>query len=364
MRPSRAVVDLDALRHNLGVAARRAPGSKNIAVVKANAYGHGMAEAARALEGTADALAVATMDEAVALRDRGIDGPLLVLQGSTTREDLAEAAARKLWLMVHEHGQLEQLLAHRGRPLHAWLKVDTGMHRLGFAPADAVSACDALFASEAVAQPPVLATHLACADELDSPVTAGQLAEFAKAAAGRALPRSIANSAGILHWPDSHADWNRPGIMLYGCEPTGVHGEDSELRPVMTLSSEIMAIRDLAPGEGVGYGHRWRAESPARIGTISVGYADGYPRHARNGTPVWVKGRRAALAGTVSMDMITVDLTGRDDVSVGDPVELWGPNVLVNEVAACADTIGYDLLAGMPARLPRIYLGSIYLGSE
>ena len=355
MRPSRAIVDLDALRHNLGVAARRAPGSKTIAVVKANGYGHGLVEVARALEGPADALAVATMDEAVALRDAGLCGPLLVLQGPTNAGDPGEAAARDLWLMVHERGQLQRLLQHRGKPLTAWLKIDTGMHRLGFLPTDAGAACDALLASDAVAGPPVLCTHLACADELDNPATARQLGEFADVTAGRGLPRSIANSAGILHWPDSHADWNRPGIMLYGCEPTGVHGEDSELRPVMTLSSEIMAIRDLAPGEGVGYGHRWRAESPARIGTISVGYADGYPRHARNGTPVWVKGRRAALAGTVSMDMITVDITGRDDVAVGDPVELWGPNVPVNEVAACADTIGYDLLAGMPARLPRVY---------
>ena len=358
MRPSRAIVDLDALRHNLGLAARRAPGSKNVAVVKANAYGHGMVEAARALEGPADALAVATMDEAVALRDSGIDGPLLVLQGTSTREDVAEAAARDLWLMVHEHGQLEHLLAHRGRPLTAWLKIDTGMHRLGFQPADAAVACDALLASDAVAQPPVLCTPLACADEPVSPVTEKQLDEFAGVADGRGLPRSIANSAGILYWPNSHADWNRPGIMLYGCEPCGAFDGESELRPVMTLTSEIMAIRDVAAGEGVGYGHRWRADGPARIGTVSVGYADGYPRHAKNGTPVWVRGRRAELVGTVSMDMITVNLSGRDDVSVGDPVELWGPNIPVNEVAACAGTIGYDLLAGMTNRLPRKYIES------
>ena len=193
MRPSRAVVDLAALRHNLRVAARHAPDSKNIAVVKANAYGHGMLEAARALEGPADALAVATMDEAVTLRDAGIHGPLLVLQGTTSREDVAEAAARKLWLTVHDHGQLEQLLSHRGHPLNAWLKIDTGMHRLGFAPADAGAACDALLASEAVAQHPVLCTHLACADELESPVTKQQRAAFADCAQGYSLPLSIAN---------------------------------------------------------------------------------------------------------------------------------------------------------------------------
>jgi alanine racemase len=359
VRPSRARVDLDALRHNLGVAAQRAPGSKNVAVVKANGYGHGLVEVARALEGPADALAVATMDEAVALREAGIAGPLLVLQGTTTTGDVAEAGARNLWLMVHEHGQLADLLAHQGAAITAWLKVDTGMHRLGFAPADVPAACDALLASGAVAHPPVLCTHLARADELDQPTTARQLEAFHDVTADRKLPRSIANSAGILHWPDSHADWNRPGIMLYGCEPTGAFGGESELRPVMTVTSEIMAIRDIAAGEGVGYGHRWRADGPARIGTVSVGYADGYPRHAKNGTPVWVKGRRAALVGTVSMDMITVDLTGLDDVSVGDPVELWGPNVPVNEVAAHAGTIGYDLLAGMPPRLPRTHRGQV-----
>jgi alanine racemase len=313
---------------------------------------------ARALEGPADALAVATMDEAVTLREAGIAGPLLVLQGPTTRGDVAEASARGLWLMIHEAGQLDRLLAHRDRPLTAWLKIDTGMHRLGFGPAAAAAACDALLASAAVAQPPVLCTHLACADDLDDPATERQLAAFREVTAGRGLPRSIANSAGILHWPAAHADWNRPGIMLYGCEPTGAGIGESALRPVMTVTSEIMAVRDIDRGEGVGYGHRWRASVPSRIGTIPVGYADGYPRHAGNGTPVRVKGRRAALVGTVSMDMITVDLTGHDDVAVGDPVELWGPNVPVNEVAAHAGTIGYDLLAGMTARLPRVYLAS------
>ncbi len=355
MRPSRALIDLDALRHNLSVAARYAPGSKNLAVIKANAYGHGMEEAARALGPHADALAVATIDEAVSLREAGINDSVLVLQGVSTRDEVREAAARKLWLMVHDGGQLQVLLGHNGPPLGVWLKIDTGMHRLGIAPADVADACARLTASPAVSQPPVLCTHRACADDLESPVTAQQLGLFSNCTEDLALPLSIANSAGIMHWPETSSDWNRPGIMLYGCEPTGAYVGESELEAVMTVTSEIMAIRDIGPGEGVGYGHRWKADAPSRIGTVSIGYGDGYPRHASNGTPVLVNGKRLPLVGTVSMDMITVDLSGHDEVRVGDPVEAWGKNLPVNEVAWHAGTIGYELLAGMTARLPRVY---------
>lgn len=355
MRPAKATIDLDALRHNLALAARSAPESRNVAVIKANGYGHGMIEAARALRGAADALAVATMDEAVTLRDAGIEASLLVLQGANTAGDISEAAGKDLWLMVHEPRQLEWLESHEGPPVGAWLKIDTGMHRLGFLPSDAPRAIDRLLACDAVAGEPVLCTHLARADETDNPETTRQVDAFQRVSDGRGLPASIANSAGILHWPAAHADWNRPGIMLYGSDPTGSFPGEPELKPVMTVTSEITAVRDIPSGDGVGYGHRWIAEAPARIGTVAIGYADGYPRHARNGTPVWVRGGRVPLAGTVSMDMITVDLSGREDVRVGDPVELWGGNIPVNEVAACAGTIGYELLAGMPARLPRVY---------
>jgi len=355
MRPSKAIVDLDALRHNLALAARHAPDSRNIAVIKANAYGHGMIEAARALENDADALSVATMDEAVVLREAGIGGPLLVLQGHHSPDDIGEAAARDLWLMLHERGQADTLLRHSGPPVRTWLKIDTGMHRLGIPPGEAGAVIDSLLASAAVAGLPVLCTHLACADETENPATARQVEIFHSTVKGRSLPTSIANSAGIMHWPATHADWNRPGIMLYGSDPTNACPGHPELKAVMTLQSEVMAVRDIAAGEGVGYGARWVAEKPARIATVSIGYGDGYPRHAPNGTPVLVNGKRAPLAGTVSMDMITVDITGREDVRVGDPVELWGPNLPVNEIAACAGTIGYELLAGMTARLPRVF---------
>jgi alanine racemase len=357
VRPSRAIVDLAALRRNLARAARCAPAAKNVAVIKANGYGHGLVPVARALAEAADALAIATIDEALVLRDAGVAAPLLVLQGATKPDDVNEAAARDLWLMLHRMDQVDAVCrATSDRPISAWLKIDTGMHRLGIAPQDTAQACAALAAAPNVAGRIVLCTHLASADDLDDPTTRRQLAAFDACTKGLDLPRSIANSAGILYWPEAHAEWNRPGIMLYGCEPSGAaDGGDAGLEAVMRITSEIIAIRDVPPGEGVGYGHRWRSNAPARIGTVSVGYGDGYPRHAPNGTPVWVNGRRAPLAGTVSMDMITVDLSGRDDVRIGDEVELWGPNVPVNEVAAHAGTIGYDLLAGMTARLPRVY---------
>jgi alanine racemase len=280
-----------------------------------------------------------------------------VLQGAHTRNDVAEAAEHCLWLMAHSMDQVNTLCRDRsGDPVSAWLKIDTGMHRLGIDPQDTASACAALAAAATVVNPVVLCTHLACADETTSPMTPRQLEVFEVCTAGLGLPRSIANSAGILYWPQSHAEWNRPGIMLYGCDPAGsADSGEAGLEAVMRVTSEIIAIRDVRPGEGVGYGQRWRAAKPARIGTVSIGYGDGYPRHAPDGTPVWVRGRRVPLAGTVSMDMITVDLSGHDDIRVGDEVELWGPNLAVNEVAAHAGTIGYELLAGMTARLPRVY---------
>ena len=358
MRPSKAIIDLAALQANLDFAAGLSPNAKNVAVIKANAYGHGMVEAALALQFRTEALAVATIDEALILRAAGVEGPLLVLQGASTVADVEEAAANSLWLMLHEPGQLELLQKAGGSdPVTVWLKIDTGMHRLGFSPGQAVTALESLTTLARVVQPPVLCTHLACADMLQSPVTQQQLSTFSAFAQGKGLPRSIANSAGIMHWPDSHAAWNRPGIMLYGCDPTGGFGDDQPgLTPVMTVVSEILAIRDLSAGESVGYGHRWTAQTPSRIGTISLGYGDGYPRHAPSGTPVLVNGRRVPLAGTVSMDMITVDLTGHEDVRVGDPVEAWGKNLPVNEVAKYAGTIGYELLAGMTSRLPRVFI--------
>lgn len=359
MRPTRAIVRLDNIVHNLGVAARLAPGSNNVPVIKANAYGHGAVEVARALAPHAPALAVAFIDEAVALREAGIDHPLLVLQGPSQAGDVVTAATNGFSLMLHEPGQVRWVgEARLPGPITTWLKMDTGMHRLGLAGGQVRPALEQLRASGNTHGDTVVATHLSRADEPAHDFTRDQLAVFTEHTRGLSLPLSIANSAGILAWPESHADWNRPGYMLYGHCPTNASSPGApaaELRPAMTLTSEIISIRALSPGEGVGYGQRWRAGRPSRIGTVAIGYADGYPRHAPNDTPTWVGGVRAPLVGTVSMDMITVDLTEVPGARVGDRVELWGENVSVNEVAARAGTIGYELLAGLTGRVPLEY---------
>lgn len=357
MRPTRAIVDLAALRHNLGRARRLCPSAKNVAVIKANGYGHGAVAVARALAADADAFAVAFLEEAIALRDAGIETPILILEGLDGAESFAEAAARDFWPMIHRKDQVEKLLQARvENPLTAWVKLDTGMHRLGLNLAEAESAMTRLAESGRLAAPPVLCTHLACADDRHSSMTMDQVEAFRRFASRHPAPVSIANSAGILYWPESHGDWNRPGYMLYGHCPAG--GQDAAalgLKPAMRLVSELIAVRQVPAGESVGYGQRWRAQRPSVIGTVPIGYADGYPRHAQDGTPVLVNGHKAPLAGTVSMDMITVDLTDLPSTKVGDPVELWGGALSVNEVAAAAGTIGYQLLAGLTGRVPVCY---------
>jgi alanine racemase len=228
------------------------------------------------------------------------------------------------------------------------------MHRLGLSPDDLDQVLDRLQAGGREVS--VLCTHLACADDLDNDATREQIELFIECASGKGLPLSISNSAGILAWPDSHADWNRPGYMLYGDSPMiGDIDAARSLQPAMTLRSEIIAIREIAAGESVGYGGRWQAKRPSKIGTVACGYADGYPRHAPDGTPTLVDGRVAPLVGTVSMDMITLDLTGYEDVTVGASVELWGSGVAVSDVATRSGTIGYELLTGVTQRVPRIF---------
>jgi len=352
-RKTEAHIDLDTIRANFALASSLAPRSKTLPVIKANAYGHGMLRVAEALRDDAPAFAVATIDEALELREAGIGKPLLVLQGVMTQAACKVAASKKLTLVVHSVEQLEVLFAARVS-LAAWLKVDTGMHRLGLSPGDVADAHRRLNASGIDVQ--VVCTHLACADDLDNDATRSQLARFDAATAGLGLPRSIANSAGVLAWPGSHAEWNRPGYMLYGSSPFARYVESaSGLQAAMTLRSEIIAIRAVAQGEPVGYGERWTAERPSIIGTVAIGYADGYPRHAPNGTPTLVNGKLAPLVGTVSMDAITIDLTEHDNAAVGDSVELWGTGIAVNSVAEAAGTIGYQLLTGVSSRVRRIY---------
>ncbi len=345
-------IDLGALRSNLKAIRRLAPKSRVMAVIKANAYGHGLIAVARALE-SADALAVARLGEALNLREAGIKAPILLLEGVLDREQLDAAAAAELELIVHCAEQLELLkAAPAGARFKVWLKLDSGMNRLGFKGDDFQAAHAALGALPCVQQPFNLCTHLSSADSPELPTTAEQLMVFGVAT--RSLPgeRSLENSAAILSFPDSQADWVRPGVALYGISPfRGSTGADHGLRPVMTLCSRVIALKELAEGEQVGYGGDWSATRPTRLAIASVGYGDGYPRSAASGTPVLVNGERAGLAGRVSMDMLAIDVTETQPVKVGDPVVLWGEGLPVEEVALWAETIPYTLVCGISQRV-------------
>ncbi len=357
-RPAQARIDLAALRHNYRLALQLAPHSKAVPAVKANAYGHGAVDVARALEPLVPAFGVACIEEALELREAGIEKPILLLEGIFTADEVAVAAAENFWMMVENRIQLEALVdAELASPVSAWLKVDSGMHRLGISPDDVRGFYNALRESANVKGDVVLATHFACSDELDNDFTARQIQCFKSAVEGIEAPLSMANSAAILGWQEAHADWNRPGYMLYGTSPFAhSHEHGDKLQPVMTLRSAVIGIREIGVGESVGYGSSWVSERPSRIATVAIGYGDGYPRHAPSGTPVLIKGRRMPLAGRVSMDMITVDVTDLNEVVIGDEVILWGPDLPVNEIAKQAGTIGYELITRMPLRTPRVYL--------
>ncbi|MGH8279690.1 MAG: alanine racemase [Gammaproteobacteria bacterium] len=351
-RATRATINLSALRHNLQRARALAPGVHVLAMVKANAYGHGISAVAQALAG-ADAFGVASLDEALAIRRAGLAHPIVLLEGIFGAEELGAAARNGCELVVHDAQQLRLLeAALPDVTLRVWLKVDSGMHRLGFAPTEVAAAWQRLNAAAAVRKPPRLMTHLACADERENLATRAQLEVFARATAGLEAERSVANSAGLLAWPESRADWVRPGILLYGVSPfAGRCGADEGLISVMTMSTELITVKDVARGAGVGYGQHWIAPADTRIGIAAIGYGDGYPRHAPNGTPVLVNGRRCPLVGRVAMDMIAIEL-GRDSrAAVGDPVVLWGPGLPVEEIATAAGTIAYELLCGVTQRV-------------
>lgn len=352
-RKTEARINLNAIRANLDLAGSLAPGSQSVAVIKADAYGHGMLHVAAALQDFAPAFAVATIDEALELRESGIRNTVLVLQGATSATAYKAAAANGLTLVVHTQEQVKNLLA-AGVSLPVWLKIDSGMHRLGLPPGECADVHQRLLGGGIDVQ--VVCTHFSCADDLDSDATAQQIERFSSATASLGLPRSLANSAAILTRSESHAEWIRPGYMLYGNSPFATDVDNGrDLQPAMSLQSEVISIREVRPGESVGYGARWTAQQPSIIGTVAIGYGDGYPRHAPNGTPTGVNGRVAPLVGRVSMDSIAVDLTGHSGVAVGDRVELWGESIAVNEVAAAAGTIGYELLTGVSSRVPRIY---------
>lgn len=353
--PIRAVIETAALRHNLAVVRRQAPRARILAVVKANAYGHGSVVAAKALA-DADAFAVARLEEAIQLREAGLTQPMLLLEGVFDGEQLAVAARHGFELVVHSPMQLALLQAWRGgHRFRTWIKCDSGMHRLGFAVEDFGAAYAALTTCAAVSGAPVLMTHLANADAADETMTRQQLQVFRGAVGGLPGERSIANTAAMFGLPETQGedgDWVRPGLALYGASPFAHRSAASlGLRPAMTLVSQVIAVRQVPTGGTVGYGAAWRAARPTQLAVIAAGYADGYPRNTGTGCPVLVNGREAPVVGRVSMDMLTVDVTGHAAVAPGDPVVLWGEGVPVETVAAAAGTICWELLCGVSQRV-------------
>lgn len=359
-RPLQALVDLSALAHNLAQARARAGARPIWAVVKANAYRHGIENAVRAF-GAADGLALLEADEAQRARDAGWRKPILLLEGVFEMRDFAVVDALDLTVVVHCEDQLA-MLEHlpAGQQVKVYLKFDTGMNRLGF-PATQAKAVRARVAALPQVQVLALMTHLANADQeqLPGPTVRGQRAALHALAPDWRGAWSISNSAALFLHPDGGPEAVRPGITLYGASPAvGTSAASLGLRAAMQLQARVLALRELAPGETVGYGSRWTAARRSRIGVVTCGYADGYPRTAPEGMPVWVGGCRAPLVGRVSMDMLTVDLTEVPDAIVGSPVELWGPNVSVDEVAQRVGTVGYELLSRLPARVREATAGA------
>lgn len=361
MREACLSISRAALQHNLQRVRELAPGSKILAMVKADAYGHGARLVAETLA-TADGVGVAILAEALALRAAGIRQPITVLEGVFTAEEMAEAVRHDLTVIVHQEAQLRLLEAvPAATPVDVWLKLDSGMHRLGVDPEHVPAAYRRLRTLPGVRSVGLM-THFATADEPDSLQTRQQIAVFRslqraiEQETGNAVPDSLANSAAILAWPEAQGSWVRPGIMLYGGSPFADRSAASlGLRPVMTLQSRLIAVREIKAGEPVGYGATWEAPRDTRIGVVGIGYGDGYPRHAANGTPVLVNGARVPLAGRVSMDMITVDL-GNLPAAVGDPCVLWGEGLAADEVAAHAGTISYELFCKVTARVQRMLI--------
>ncbi|MDT0500715.1 MULTISPECIES: alanine racemase [unclassified Halomonas] len=364
-RPLIAEIDLDALRHNYRLACECSPRSRSVAVIKADAYGHGAVACARALEGIAPAFAVACIEEAVRLREAGITVPIVLLEGIFSVDEMIQVDELGLWIAVHSDWQIDALLGQRlSRPVPVWLKVDSGMHRLGFSPERAQAAWQRLAAAPEQACDLHLMSHFATADLIDVGYFRRQLAQLEALAERLGAPLCLANSPATLAHPEAHGAWNRPGVMLYGSDPLEQpNALTSRLAPVMTLRSAIIAVRELPAGEPVGYGGRWVTPRPSRIGVVAAGYGDGYDRHAVDGTPVLVAGKRTAIAGKVSMDMLTVDITDIPEADIGSEVVLWGRaangEVLsVDEVARHCDTISYTLLTGVLPRVPRRYHGA------
>ena len=359
-RPAIAHIRLDAFRHNYRVA-KALHGGKALAVVKANAYGHGAVQCAQAIANEADGFAVACLEEAIELRQAGIRSPILLLEGFFEAAELPEIVANDCWIVVHAEWQVDILLAAKlAKPLHIWLKMDSGMHRVGLAPACYQQDFMRLAAHANVANI-IAMSHFANADNLKSVHTKQQISTLQHAVQALNIDEvSLANSAAILGWPQASANWSRPGIMLYGADPLSANvlnqasikvpikiiDMQQSLRAVMQLSSKIISIRSIQKGDSIGYGSIFTAARDTIVGVVACGYADGYPRSATN-APVAVDGNMTKVIGRVSIDMLFVDLTDIATATVGSNVELWGDQVLANDVANAAGTIAYEIFCNV-----------------
>ena len=354
-RPLQATIDLDHLRVNLAVARRSAPNARVFAVIKANAYGHGLLRCARALA-AADGFALLEIDYAVRLREAGFAHPIFLMEGVFDARELAVAAKHHFACALHDPEQLDMLRdLPSGMRVDLCVKLNTGMNRLGFRPTELPGILAMLRESPHVGAV-ALMTHFACAD--DAHGIADQWNVFERATKDEKLPRSAANSAAILRYPQAHYDWVRPGIMLYGGSPFAeVSADHLGLKPVMTLASRIIGVQSLRPGEAVGYGASFVAERPMRVGIVACGYADGYPRHAPTGTPILIDGVRATTLGRVSMDMLCADVTDLPQARIGSSAVLWGAGLSADEVAAAAGTVSYELFCALASRVPVIERG-------
>jgi len=351
LRATKAIIDLAALRKNYAAAKQRAGGAKVMAVVKANAYGHGLERVGNALA-NADAFGVATLSDAHRLRSAGLSQRIVLLSGFDEAADLPELRALGVDTVVHHEYQLRHLEQSSGEPIRVWLKIDSGMHRLGIPQDQAAAAYERLSAAQSVAPDIVLMTHLASADEPSPAQTPAQQQKFEQVVSSLAGARSVGNSPAVLNQTATNADWIRVGGLLYGLstKPNTV-GSNYGLTPVMTLQSKLIAINAVAAGERIGYGGSYCCQRDTRVGIAAIGYGDGYPRHAQSGTPVLVGQLQCPTVGRVSMDLLAIDLSQAPAAEVGDPVTLWGPELPAETIAECAETIAYELTCGVTRRV-------------
>lgn len=351
-RPALVEIDFDALRHNLSAVKQRAPKSKVIAMIKANAYGHGLVRVAQALK-EADAFGVAGIDEAIILRRSGVENPIVVMAGFFSPDELYELERLHFSVVLHTEEQI-RILEHARltSPLNVWLKINTGMHRLGFHPSRIEEIYRRLLNCSAIQRPIGFMTHFSDADNKENKKTERQIQLFHETVRDYDGERSLANSAGIINFPEAFADWIRPGLMLYGISPiAGKTGKDFGLQPVMTLRSKIIGIRKQNKGDEIGYSSSFVCSENMLVGIIAMGYGDGYLFHVSTGTPVLVKSALCRVVGRVAMDMIAVDLSAYPDAKIGDDVVLWGKGLPVEEIALAARTIPYELVCGIARRV-------------